>query len=114
MDHNFQTVNLHRFVEGAFLRDIFHNTEIQLGRWRVRMRIFDLLGFFFGADGRDDGMAAFEKNIENVRCDEAATTCVVVRFSVRGGVPRGIRCLGTCQQYASHFGCVWVVILTET
>jgi hypothetical protein len=84
MDHHFQTVNLHRFVEGVFLRDIFHNTEIQLGCWRVRMRIFDLLGFFFRADGRDDGMATFEKNIEDVRCNEAAATCVVVRFWCAG------------------------------
>jgi hypothetical protein len=76
MDDSFQPVNLHCFVKGSLLRDIFDDAEIQFRRWDIRVRSFDLLYFLLGADGRHDGMATLEEDIENVCCYEAATTYV--------------------------------------
>lgn len=75
MEHHFQAINLHRLVKGALLCDILDNAEVQFGRGRVWVCFPNLLGFCLGADGRDDGVAALEENIQDVRCDEAAATC---------------------------------------
>jgi hypothetical protein len=79
MDHSFQPVDLYRFVKGALLRNILDDAEIQLGCGGIRVRISNFLSLFLGADGCDDAVAAFEKDIEDVRCNEAAASCIVVR-----------------------------------
>lgn len=79
MDHSFQPVDLYRFVKGTLLRNILDDAEIQLGRGGVGVRISDLLSLCLGTNGGDDTVATFEKDIEDVRCNEAAATCIVVR-----------------------------------
>jgi hypothetical protein len=79
MDHSFQPVDLYRFVKGALLRNILDDAEIQLGCGGIRVRISNFLSLFLGADGCDDAVAAFEKDIEDVRCNEAAASYIVVR-----------------------------------
>lgn len=74
MDHSLQPVNLYRFVKGALLRNILDDAEIQLGLWRVRVCISDLLRLLLGAHGGDDGVAALEEDVEDVGGDEATAT----------------------------------------
>ncbi len=82
MDYRFKPVNLDGFVKGAFDCDIGDNTEIQFGRWSVRVSFLDLIGFLLRANSCYDAMAVFEKDVQDMGCDETASTCCfsMVRF----------------------------------
>ena len=84
MDYDFETIDLHCFVESAFLGDIGHNAEVELGGGRLGVRIFDFLGFLFGADSCYDGMPMLEENVEDMRSDETTATCCSVNIQYFG------------------------------
>ena len=78
MDHRLQAVDFHRLVEGALLRDVGHDAEIELRGGGLRVRIADFLGFFFGSHGGYYGVSMLQQDIEDMRSNEAAATCCCV------------------------------------
>lgn len=85
MDYSLQSVNLDRLVECALLCNVLNNPEVELRRRDIRMSFSDLLDFLLRANSCDDGMASLEEDIEDVGCNEAATTYVAIRLHVSRG-----------------------------
>lgn len=55
------------------MRDVFDDAEVELGGRDIGMSIFDLGGFFFGADGGYYSVAVLEENVEDMSGDKSTS-----------------------------------------
>lgn len=64
-------VCLDHLVKSRLLSDVLHNDIVELVLADLGVVLQDVLALGFGSDARDDGMACFEKFIDDVSGDEA-------------------------------------------
>ena len=79
MDDGFERgVGDHGLRESVRLGDVFDDCEGELVGSVLGLCFFDLVGFGLRTYGCDYGVSMFEKDIEDVGGNEAASTCVVL------------------------------------